>query len=536
MSDGESRSRLTLFHYCVMRLLKRSWTYTLLTVTIVYVLWTNINQTILWMKHDWKQEGRNDTAQRTMPSQPTRAAMPLFSLSSPTSKHHNPGQEASKLDTDHYHLVKETIQGSHRFAIDKLSNEEETRAVRDINLQPIVPLESNASNLALCGREDVIKGKWVPSLLADGAPYISTTEHLRCYNKSYYKQKPFPSWKWQPQREDCHFTTWSKTTFCSVAKHATVMIVGDSLSWEHYSSLVQLLSGHPIRQGFQHQSKMLQQNIVHSVCPETQFDGAHETSVSKTVRLVFRRDDRLLNLSSAIQDDFPSILVLNKGAHYVNDTRLMQEMEPNWTIVRNWFHQCQQVHGIRCHLFWRTSVPGHPKCAEFDQPVNDLATMETWIANLSNYAYNPRAINYHWYDYQAQNKLLLLELEKQFGPPVTSMSSTRSSLSYGVLDAYYLNVLRPDEHRSHQGDCLHNCYPGKMDVMSQLLLHFLRMSTTQSEMEQRYTWWARQQRGRTHKLDSVYEKAAVEEERQRQQRNKRKRRVNNEGHLHHHHN
>ena len=43
------------------------------------------------------------------------------------------------------------------------------------------------------------------------------------------------------------------------------------------------------------------------------------------------------------------------------------------------------------------------------------------------------------------------------------------------MDAYYLNVLRPDEHRAHQKDCLHNCYPGKMDVYNRLLLHYVRM-------------------------------------------------------------
>ena len=45
---------------------------------------------------------------------------------------------------------------------------------------------------------------------------------------------------------------------------------------------------------------------------------------------------------------------------------------------------------------------------------------------------------------------------------------SKSGLTYQVIDAYDINILRPDQHT----DCLHSCYPGKMDVYSQLLLHF----------------------------------------------------------------
>jgi hypothetical protein len=48
-------------------------------------------------------------------------------------------------------------------------------------------------------------------------------------------------------------------------------------------------------------------------------------------------------------------------------------------------------------------------------------------------------------------------------------------------------MLRPDEHRAHQTDCLHNCYPGKMDVYNHLLLHHLTMQRTVEDVQQLQT-------------------------------------------------
>lgn len=189
------------------------------------------------------------------------------------------------------------------------------------------------------------------------------------------------------------------------------------------------------------------------------------------VRLVFRRDDILSNITGAINDAFPEVLVFNRGAHYVNDSRLISGIQTNIEEVKNWKSRCKAM-GIRCHAFWRTSVPGHPNCdrINFSEPVNNLEAMEAWISNRSNY--NNRTIKYHWYDYQHQNELVLSLLQQELKD------------DFDVLDAYYLNILRPDEHRAHQGDCLHSCYPGKMDVYNRLLLHFLYMRRTWEDVYQ----------------------------------------------------
>ena len=94
--------------------------------------------------------------------------------------------------------------------------------------------------------------------------------------------------------------------------------------------------------------------------------------------------------------------------------------------------------------------------------------MEATVNDLKNY--DNVTIHYHWYDFQHQNLLMVDHLK-------------RAGLDFEVIDAYYINILRPDEHRVQSGDCLHNCYPGKMDVYNQLLLHYLRQQRTEQDIE-----------------------------------------------------
>jgi hypothetical protein len=70
--------------------------------------------------------------------------------------------------------------------------------------------------------------------------------------------------------------------------------------------------------------------------------------------------------------------------------------------------------------------------------------------------------DYHYRDFNHQNKLIIDAL-------------ATSGLDYQVIDAYKPNILRPDQHRIPKGnkDCLHSCYPGKMDLYNQLMLHIL---------------------------------------------------------------
>jgi hypothetical protein len=276
----------------------------------------------------------------------------------------------------------------------------------------------------LCPREEIKVGSWVPVTLQE-PPYISRTSHLRCYPLQEYKKGYWNTYDWKPA-SNCEFTKWNRQQFCSLLKQATILIVGDSLSWEHYASLAQLL-GLKVLQSAQHVSKAQRRNHIQLAC-------------QNKVRLVFRRDDLLTNLTDVLESTHPQILIVNRGAHYVNDTRLLPAIQRNLEEIKAWQAKCDRMK-TKCHFFWRTSVPGHPRCdkVDFKKPINNLQEMEEWIGDHSNY--NNHTIKYHWYDYQHQNNLVL------------DLLGRTMEHEYDVLDAYHLNLLRPDEHRAHENDC-----------------------------------------------------------------------------------
>jgi hypothetical protein len=339
----------------------------------------------------------------------------------------------------------------------------------------------------LCRRDEIIDGRWVPEHL-DRPPYIPTVVHLRCYpRESFYSKGGWDTYRWVPknsenEKDQCDFGKWRRETYCAVLKYATVMIVGDSLSWEHYASLVQLLGVHT-HQGYQHMSRELRTNIGQAVC------GGRS-------RVVYRRDDRLSQLHHALLENetsVPQVLVLNRGAHYDNDTVLLENVRENLAVVEKWQDRCDEL-GIKCHFFWRTTVPGHPGCWNDTTPENDKAAIEARIGNLS--LYDEVKITYHWYDFQHQNELVEKELKSR-------------GIRYRILDAYHLNVLRPDEHRAHQGDCLHSCYPGKMDVYSRLMLHYLRGDRTARDVE--ILGDVKKEKGWNINITTLYDKNATAE-------------------------
>jgi hypothetical protein len=178
-------------------------------------------------------------------------------------------------------------------------------------------------------------------------------------------------------------------------------------------------------------------------------------------------------VADSIQADFPTVLILNTGAHYRNDTVLVNGLHEMLPVLKDWKADCTRRQ-LKCNLFWRTSVPGHPDCVNFAEPVNDFQRMEAFVMSPNSYNNKTWKYKWMWYDFQRQNQLVLKELEKfdeQYG------------LEYQVLDAYYINLLRPDSHRWLQDDCLHSCYPGKMDIYSRMLLHLLQMKRTIQDAE-----------------------------------------------------
>jgi hypothetical protein len=233
---------------------------------------------------------------------------------------------------------------------------------------------------------------------------------------------------------------------------ATLAIVGDSLSFEQYYSLVQSLgvaSSSILADGIGSFKKT--NDIVHWLPCENNSEW----------KLVFRRTDHLEDLPQTLQDNQPHIIVLNRGAHYTPNELFIPQFQATIAHLRSWQRNCRSS-GRRCLLFYRTTVPGHPQCSKFNKkgPSDSIFDMEAWIGNPSNY-YGDYEWRNQWWRFKFQNELALTAL-------------LDSSLQFQVLDAYDINILRPDLHRGK--DCLHSCFPGKMDVCNRMLLHYMKAS------------------------------------------------------------
>jgi len=320
----------------------------------------------------------------------------------------------------------------------------------------------------MCPREAVREGQWLPKIL-DAPPYIPRTVHLRCQVDGFDYDNPvgpWNTWEWTPSNTSCQFAAWIPETFCALLPFSTVSIIGDSLSWEHYSSLLQLL-GARVHQTDQFRSRDEERNHVQIACTAK--------GQAAATKFVWRNaaDLNASIVADSIEADFPTVLILNTGAHYRYDTDLLYGLRRTLPVLKQWQSDCTRRR-LKCHLFWRTTVPGHPDCINFTEPVNDFQRMEVFVTSPSSYNNETWKYLWKWYDFQRQNQLVLKELDDY---------ARRHRLQYQVLDAYEINLLRPDGHRWHQDDCLHNCYPGKIDVYSRLLLHFLQMERTIQDSE-----------------------------------------------------
>jgi hypothetical protein len=297
-----------------------------------------------------------------------------------------------------------------------------------------------------CSRSQLQVGKWIKA-------NISPAYHSdACHNREY---RATDSYEWEPQDHlSCVFVPWDTAKFCSLLKGAPILLVGDSLTFEHYVALVNTLGGKTAKL-LQHRSVHNRMTIVQSVCDHQQ------------TFVMYRRDDKFSNLDRHLNETFPVVLILNRGAHYAPDQQLSSEVQTTFLQVQAWQRRCRD-NGIKCHFFWRTTVPGHPNCGNFTQPVNNISVMEDMIANGES----PK--QYNWPAFKHQNELVLDQLEK-------------SNLEgYHIIDAYHSNILRPDQHArpikppgARGGpDCLHSCSPGKVDVYNRFLFHSLLQSRT----------------------------------------------------------
>jgi hypothetical protein len=318
----------------------------------------------------------------------------------------------------------------------------------------------------LCTQEELRHGRWLP-VTFDKPPYIPTRS--KCYKRKFLKEATsWESYEWHPfaskpdnsseeeEEGQCDYAQWNKELFCELAHNRTIVFVGDSLTWEQFSSLaglhgIQGLGGH-------YQLRFSMKGKVYS-----QQDGMVLPICNEQTRIAFMRNRYLANLDSFMKTVDPDILVLNRGAHYVDDQQLVTGfsgslgIEEIVVLLQDWQKSCKARGKDHCLAIWRTTTVGHPYCHNFTQPATSVPDMERLVgASVGN---NFR--DFHYWDFKRQNGLVLSIFEN-------------TTLHFDALHAYDLGILRPDAHVSAK-DCLHSCDPGAVDAYNNLLLHLLRL-------------------------------------------------------------
>lgn len=122
-----------------------------------------------------------------------------------------------------------------------------------------------------------------------------------------------------------------------------------------------------------------------------------------------------------------SVVVLNRGAHFVRNTRFSAELEATTKLVR------EKVPNAL--IIFRATAAGHPNCAEHTAPLDEPMSLEGAPDN--------------WQIFEKQNKLARHAVELVGGM---------------FVDVQPMTALRPDWHvLGHNKDCRHHCQPGPVD-------------------------------------------------------------------------
>lgn len=292
----------------------------------------------------------------------------------------------------------------------------------------------------LCTMEQLVApgGAWV-SHTHDRPPYSPKRGEVQQKTCTHFDaNQPWKTWDWVPKDDAiCHYPPFDAHEYCSLAHNQTVLIIGDSINFDIFLHLSHMLG---VPQALPKARRRDAQLISH-VC-------------NRTSRLIGQRDFTLTgSLKNYVETNdatlFPNIVLLNRGAHYVEDHILQQDFH---TIIFPLLHQWQHS----CLLLWRTSIQGHVDCHNYTQPATSFKEVE------HDLAYHAPA-GYGWQHFEHQNQLV-------------RKGGNQTNLQSQVMNAYPTNILRWDAHVHNpaRGDCLHTCLPSD-DGYDRLLLHMMRL-------------------------------------------------------------
>ena len=258
----------------------------------------------------------------------------------------------------------------------------------------------------------------------------------------------------------CPLPAWSRAAFCRALGGRPLLLVGDSTTFTSHDSLLGALMDAPFPPG----STPLGHSQFdpcpgHAICgveaeATADLPQHHPDKVLPTSLTFIRSDDLALTVAEDPKEIHvnwhrpwlplvrnSSVLLMNRGAHFVDTGLVVEELETVLTHVLETFPGALIV--------FRNTVGG----------VENLTGTRTRRPTTSPPVYAPGGLGeqFNWADFPAQN-VAVREL-------IDSLRDPHSGGGLLYLDVAHSTMLRPDHHF----DWLHACIPGPQDHWAQLL-------------------------------------------------------------------
>lgn len=262
---------------------------------------------------------------------------------------------------------------------------------------------------------------------------------------------------WRPE-EMCENFAFSvdKETFCSVLGNRPLMLVGDSITRQHYEYLKSTFGSN--------RTLPLLPKVALSWDPQQNPDIASHMeglpfrdAICDNSEIRYMRADRLLmdgDPSRLLQPhsidmrwteslkNFEGIVIMNRGAHPEPDDKLVSDLRVSFGYVRGAAPDSL--------FFWRTTPPGHQNCSEIKEPLKELQQAED--------------LPHKWGTFWNQSKLIVDMINDEF-PFIIP------------LDVSLATGLKGDGH----ADCLHYKNNEPYAFWTSLLINTLNLLDSRSQ-------------------------------------------------------
>lgn len=247
------------------------------------------------------------------------------------------------------------------------------------------------------------------------------------YNFSWVAEKDTCPSRYQPQ--------WSKHSFCSVFSGHNIMVVGDSLSTQFYQTLVLINTGDTSWNKVNCSAEVGGDNAfvnihffrndilaIEGITGDK--DYQHEAANPAVARQVeWEPSIRPLNIS---------LLVLNRGLHYVKDDVLLTRYSTLFDYLATAHPQVTVV--------LRSTPVGHHMCESRPLLMEPLEEIPTTHGS-----------EFYWQEIADQYNITANLIETKYRNVV-------------FFDVYKMTMLREDRHCKHYNhDCLHYCFHSVVD-------------------------------------------------------------------------